>query len=80
MKLLTLWILLSNVATLCELVQTQQTEPLASDAGIYFDEAVMISFYPMTWKVVIYLNLQPTRDLWRKVKGHYKSVVQYCQK
>jgi hypothetical protein len=53
---------------------------LTSDAGIYFDEAGMISFYPMTWKVVSYLNLQPTRDLWRKVKSHYKSVVQYCHK
>jgi hypothetical protein len=33
----------------------------------------------MTWKVVSYLNLQPTQDLWRKVKDHYKQVVAYCQ-
>jgi uncharacterized protein Yka (UPF0111/DUF47 family) len=33
----------------------------------------------MTWKVVSYLNLQPTRDLWRKVKTHYKQVALYCQ-
>lgn len=33
----------------------------------------------MTWKVVSYLNLQPTRDLWKKVKTHYRQVAQYCQ-
>jgi hypothetical protein len=48
--------------------QAQQIEPLTSEAGIYFDEVGTISFSPMTWKVVSYLNLQPTRDLWRKVK------------
>jgi hypothetical protein len=60
-------------------VQTQQTEPLALEAGIYFDEVGIICFYPMTWKVVSYLDLQPTRDLWRNVKDHYKQVIQYCQ-
>ena len=79
MKLLTLWTLLNSIIALCELVHTQQTEPMTSDAGIYFDEAGIISFYPMTSRVVSYLNLQPTRDLWRKVKNHYKSVTQYCQ-
>ena len=79
MKLLTLWTLLSSIIALCELIHTQQTEPMTSDAGINFDEAGIISFYPMTWRVVSYLNLQPTRDLWRKVKNHYKSVIQYCQ-
>jgi hypothetical protein len=42
-------------------VQTQQIETLASEAGIYYDEVGTISFYPMTWKVVSYLNLQPRR-------------------
>ena len=81
MKLLPPWILLSSVLLLCKYVQeqTQQTEPLTSEAGIYFDEVGMIYFYPTTWKVVSYINLQPTRYLWRKVKNHYKSVVEYCK-
>jgi hypothetical protein len=78
MKLLRLWTLI-NILALWKHVQTQQTEPLSSQAGIYFDEIGTISFYPTTWKVVSYLNLQPTRDLWRKVKAHYKQVVSYCQ-
>jgi methyl-accepting chemotaxis protein len=34
----------------------------------------------MTWKAVSYLNLQPTRDLWRNVNDHYRQVILYCQK
>jgi hypothetical protein len=60
-------------------VQTQQIEPITSEAGIYYDEVGTVSFYPMTRKVVSYLNLQPTRDLWRKVKDHYRQVILYCQ-
>jgi hypothetical protein len=60
-------------------VQTQQTERLTSEAGIYFDEVGIICFYPMTWKVDSYLDLQPTRDLWRHVKDHCKQVIQYCE-
>jgi hypothetical protein len=78
MKLIRLWTLISILA-LWKRVQTQQTEPLSSQAGIYYDEVGTISFYPMTWKVVSYLNLQPTQDLWRKVKDHYKQVASYCQ-
>jgi hypothetical protein len=78
MKLLRLWAI-SSMMILWRRVQTQQTEPLTSETNIYFDEVGTISFYPMTWKVVSYLNLQPTRDLWRKVKTHYKQVALYCQ-
>jgi hypothetical protein len=78
MKLLHLWTLVSILA-LWKHVQAQQAEPISSQAGIYYDEIGTISFYPTTWKVVSYLNLQPTRDLWRKVKDHYRQVVSYCQ-
>jgi hypothetical protein len=52
---------------------------MTPEAGIYVDEIGQISFYPMTWKVVSYINLKPTGDLWRKVKNHQKRVLQYCQ-
>jgi hypothetical protein len=74
MKLLHLWIL-SSMFILWRHVQTQQTEPLTSEAGIYYDEVGTVSFYPMTWKVVSYMNLQPTWDFWRKVKDHYRQVI-----
>jgi hypothetical protein len=32
----------------------------------------------MTWKVVSYIDLKPTRELRRKVKEHQKRVSQYC--
>jgi hypothetical protein len=72
-------LVVSNMMITWRHAQTQQIEPSTSEAGIYFDEVGTISS-PMTWKVVSYLNLQPNRDLWRKVKDHYKQVVIYCQR
>ena len=32
----------------------------------------------MKWKVVSYIDLKPTRDLWKQTKEHQKKVVIAC--
>jgi hypothetical protein len=34
----------------------------------------------MKWKVVSYINLEPTRELWRQTKQHQIKIIEYCQK
>jgi hypothetical protein len=34
----------------------------------------------LRWKVVTYINLQPTRELWRQTKLHQRKVTEFCQK
>jgi hypothetical protein len=48
--------------------------------GIYFDEVGTVLFYPMKWKVVTYINLEPTRGLWKQTKIHQRKVNEFCQK
>jgi hypothetical protein len=53
---------------LWRLTQGQTIIELESKTGIYFDEAGTVPFYPMKWKVVTYVNLEPTRELWKLTK------------
>ena len=55
-------------------VQAQKVEVLEDNAGLYYDEIGLISFYPFKWKIVNFINLVPTRDLWRQTKEHQKTV------
>jgi hypothetical protein len=34
----------------------------------------------MKWKVVTYINLEPTRELWKQTKVHQRRVTELCQK
>jgi hypothetical protein len=79
MKTIRLWIVGISLLLCCECVKPELVEVVTSETGIYFDEIGQISFYPMTWKAVSYINMNPTRNLWRKVKEHQKRVSQYCQ-
>jgi hypothetical protein len=72
------WIVGISLFLCHECLKPEIVEVITSETGIYFDEVGQISFCPMTWKVVIYVDLKPTRDLWRKVKEHQKRVSQYC--
>jgi hypothetical protein len=47
---------------------------------MYFDEVGTIVFYPTKWKVVTYINLEPTRELWKQTKIHQRKVIEFCQK
>jgi hypothetical protein len=60
-----------------KLLQAQTIEDIKSETGIYFDEIGTVSFYPMKWKVVTYINLEPTREreLWRQTKIHQRKVI-----
>ena len=78
MKTIRLWIVGISLFLYCECLKPELVEVITSETGIYFDEVGQISFYPMTWKVVSYIDLKPTRDLWRKVKEHQKRVSNYC--
>ena len=36
--------------------------------------------YPTKWKVVSYINLEPTRDLWKQTKDHQKIIAEHSEK
>jgi hypothetical protein len=74
------WILVITVCTWWRLLQSQSIEKVESNTGIYFDEVGTIAFYPMKWKVVTYIDLEPTRELWKQTKVHQRKVMEFCQK
>jgi hypothetical protein len=39
-----------------------------------------IMFYPTKWKVVTYINLEPTRELWKQTKIHQRKILEFCKK
>jgi len=51
-----------------------------SPSGLYFDEMGQVFFYPTQWKVISYVNLEPTQMLWKQVKSHQLQIVNYCMK
>ena len=60
--------------------KAQEVEPIETETGIYFDEIGIMRFYPIQWKVVSYINLEPTRNLWQSTKSHQKKVLDSCKK
>jgi hypothetical protein len=63
-----------------KVLQAQEVDEIQSKTGIYFDEVGTLIFYPMKWKMVTCINLEPTRELWRQTKIHQKRVSEFCQK
>jgi hypothetical protein len=51
-----------------------------SPTTLYFDGVGQLFVYPTQWKVVTYVNLKPTHNLWRQVKAHQWQIVNYCAK
>jgi hypothetical protein len=39
-----------------------------------------VLFYPTKLKVVTYINLEQTRELWKQTKAHQRKVMKFCQK
>jgi hypothetical protein len=74
------WILIIAFCTWWKLLQGQTVNELESKTGIYFDEVGAVLFYPTKWKIVTYINLEPTRELWKQTKAHHKRIVEFCQK
>jgi hypothetical protein len=60
--------------------QSQTTQEVNSKTGLYFGEMGTIMFYPTKWKVVTYINLEPTRELWRQTKIHQRKILEFCKK
>jgi hypothetical protein len=74
------WILVITVCTWWRLLQNQSIEKVESNTGIYFDEVGTIAFYPMKWKVVTYINLEPTREIWKQTKVHQRKEWNFVRK
>ena len=47
---------------------------------IYFDELGTVRLFPMKWKFVSYIDLEPHRELWRQTKNFQTRVTEYCNK
>jgi hypothetical protein len=62
-----------------KLLQGQTIQELGSKTGLYFDDIGTIMFYPTKWKVVTYINLGPTKELWRQTKEHQRKIVNFCK-
>jgi hypothetical protein len=62
------------------LLQAQTIQEMNSKTGIYFDQVGTILFYPTKWKVVTYINLEPTRELWKQTKLQQRRVADFCKK
>jgi hypothetical protein len=63
-----------------KLLQSQTVQEINSKTGIYFDEVGIVRFYPTRWTVVTYINLEPTRELWKQTKIHQRKIMNFCQK
>jgi hypothetical protein len=72
-----------RVVTLClwwRLLQGQTVDEIDSKTGIYFDEVGVVIFYPTKWKIVTYIDLEPTYELWKQIKFHQRKISEFCQK
>lgn len=52
--------------------------PITSGTGIYFDHIGMINFYPVEWKLVVYVDLLPTKNLWKQTKENVNKLRASC--
>ena len=63
------WITVAIIAWPYIFPYAQEMKPtitqIESHTGLYFDEIGQIFFYPTQWKVVSYVNLNPTQLLWK---------------
>jgi hypothetical protein len=74
------WIITLTLCFWWNQLQGQTVDDINSRTGIYFDEVGTLLFYPMRWKVVTYINLEPTHELWRQTKIHRRQITDFCQK
>jgi hypothetical protein len=62
------------------ITRAQTVQEVKSKTGLYFDEIGTMKFYPTKWKVVTYINLEPTRELWKQTKTHQRKIIDFCRK
>jgi hypothetical protein len=62
------WTVMITLFLWWKLLQAQTIEDIKSETGISFDGIGTVSFYPMKWKLVTYIILEPTHELWRQTK------------
>jgi hypothetical protein len=41
---------------------------------------ILDKFYPTKWKVVTYINLEPTRELWKQTRTHQGKILSSARK
>jgi len=68
----------------CNSTYAEEMKPtialIDSPSELYFDEMGQVFFYPTQWKVISYVNIEPTQMLWKQVKSHQLQIVNYCMK
>jgi hypothetical protein len=74
------WVLVITLCVWRKLLHAQTIEETKSETGIYFNEIGTLFFYPMKWKIITYVNLEPTRELWKQTKIQQRKVTDFCQK
>jgi hypothetical protein len=78
--LLVRWTLVAILCVWLKPVQGQDVEEVSSKTALYFDEVGTMLFFPTKWKIVTYINLEPTRELWKQTKTHQKKVIHLCKR
>jgi hypothetical protein len=62
------------------ITRAQTVQEVKSKTGLYFDEIGTMIFYPTKWKVVTYINLEPSRELWKQAKTQQRKIIDFCSK
>lgn len=59
-------------------LQGQDVQPLDKNSGIYYEQAGVLQLYPLKWKVISYVNVEPTLKLWQSTKKQSNVMKKFC--
>jgi hypothetical protein len=74
------WIIFLTLSVSWKPLHSQILQEIKSKTGIYFNEMGIMFFYPTKWRVVIYVDLEPTLELWVQTKAHHMKIRNFCKK
>jgi len=73
------FITFTTIGWYCIFTYTENLKPTITlvkfHTGLYLDQRGQKFFYPTQWKVVTYVDLQPTQLLWKQVKAYQLQIV-----
>ena len=78
MKHLKMWVNIVILACWWTRLQGQEIEVLEKSSGLYYEQAGIIQLYPLKWKVISYVNIEPTLKLWLSTKKQVNIMKKFC--
>lgn len=59
-------------------LQGQEIEKISESSGLFYELSGILRIYPLKWKVVSYVNVEPTSTLWQSTKKQVKTMKRFC--